>query len=89
MIVIAVATSIMEEAMIGEIKATIKDKMDGKYTEEEIDKAMEAVNLDTKSVYSGLFRPILLGGIFLSVGAASGADPCRWRRAGKRRTTAS
>ena len=41
MIVIAVATSIMEEAMIGEINATIKDKMDGKYTEEEIDKAME------------------------------------------------
>jgi len=40
-IVIAVATSIMEEAMIGEIKATIKEKLEGKYTEEEVDKAMD------------------------------------------------
>ena len=41
--------------MIGEIKATIKDNMDGKYTEEEIDKAMEDFINDNGRTYRLIF----------------------------------
>ena len=40
-IVIYVDATIMQEAMVKEIKATIREQLDGKYTEAEIDKAIQ------------------------------------------------